>query len=408
VTFYVQKDLATGPIRFGVSPRKTVDVIDQDSSLSTGGSGQFLRRRTPAFYFADERPIGAPTVPTKASISSTPFWTSLRPDGTRRGYVFLGLLIAGALLVLLGFSVVMRKGPQGWIEVVLGTAMIATPIVKTAQKRKQLREQEERERAEREETERRHREMLASYTAALERLRREPTDAALEELARARDAIELPYDLWSPAAKRTVLDIGFHALERLTPVHAQEIGELMDRASAAAGLSAEDETATKHDLYSTVVWHLLADDRLGDAQADQLRTLRGGLGIWERDAPVETKAGDAFQRLRGVNREKLPRAPCPFPLEFHEYCIHSTRGRYDRTEGTVGITNRRLVLAAKKLQDVPLMKIDDVEVDVDRNRIIVRTAKPMKPIELEVEDPIYTAALLDLATTIDERPRSFA
>lgn len=408
MTFYIQKELAAGPIRFGVSPRRTLEGIDADASLSTGPTGQFLRKGTQGYYFADERRFGAPTVPATPSVTTIPFLESLRPDGTRQGYVFLALMVFGALLVLLGLLVVMRKGPQGWIEVILGAGMIAVPIVKTAQRRKQLREQEERERAEREETERRHREMLASYTAALEKLRKEQTDAVFEEVTRAREATELPYAIWSPLAKRTILDIGFQALDRLTPERAREIGDLLHRASVAAGLTPADEAAVKRDLYSTVLWHLLADDRLGEAQSRRLRTLRDGLGIPADGAPHETTAGEAFQRLRGVSNDKLPRAQCPFPLEFGEYCIHATKGKVAETETTVGITNRRLVLAGKKVRDVELMKIDDVEVDIDRNRVIVRTAKPVKPVELELDDPIYTAALLDLATTIDERPRSFA
>jgi antitoxin (DNA-binding transcriptional repressor) of toxin-antitoxin stability system len=76
---------------------------------------------------------------------------------------------------------------------------------------------------------------------------------------------------------------------------------------------------------------------------------------------------------------------------------------------TVYITNRRVVVAAKKNKhDIPLGKIDDVEVDADPNVLTIRTARALKDVELQLDDPIYAAALLDIATTLDERPRGFS
>src|SRR5437588_5215987 len=143
MTFFVEKKLALGPIRFGVSPRQLAEKIDRDDSLSTGASGEFVRRGTQGFFFEDRTSIDQPTLPAVRSISATPFWTSLKPDGTPRSYGFLALLGFGALFFLIGLAVVARKGPQGWVEVILGLAMITTPIALTAQKRKKIQEQEE-------------------------------------------------------------------------------------------------------------------------------------------------------------------------------------------------------------------------------------------------------------------------
>src|SRR5439155_24006047 len=128
------------------------------------------------------------TLAVKPSISSTAFWTSLNTDGTPRRYGFLALLAFGALFVLIGLAVIARKGPQGWVEVILGLAMIATPIVLTAQERQKIREQEELARAEREAIEKRNREMLAAYTIALEKARNERNEQALAELEHERQA----------------------------------------------------------------------------------------------------------------------------------------------------------------------------------------------------------------------------
>lgn len=416
MTFYVQKSLAHGPIRFGVSPRLTLDDIDSDSGLSTGKSGEFLRRRTQGFFIADTRPIGAAVIPTEPSISRTPFWTSLRGEGAR-GIGYLALMTLGTIFLLLGFGVVVRHAAHrgaGWFEMILGAVMIAVPIVLTARKRQQIRQEEEKARAEREEREARHRAMLESYTAALTRLRENPNDENLAAAARERQALDLPYEIWAPLARRTVLQIGFAELARLSPARAREAAALISRAATATGVSDSDQIDTTVDLYRIFVWHLLADDRLGRAQSAQLSMLRQGLGIAEKDVSAETEAVEEFRRLQGIGLQNLPRTSCSIPLKFHEYCIHGTRGTLLNQKGvalgtgSLAVTNKRVFIDVRKGIEIELTQIDDIEVDVDANLLTIHAARPKKPVVMRVEQPIYTAALIDLATAIDERPKGFA
>lgn len=426
MTFHVRKALPNGRIRFGIAPRSRLAEIDDRPELSTGGRGEFLRRRTSGFYFTDNRAaVDAPRLPENEGIAATPFVRSLF-DGTRRGWLFLGLAASGLLLILLGFAVVARKGPQGWVEVILGLALIAVPIVLTARTRRQIRDEEERERRAREDEEKRHRALLASYTTALERLRQSPGRNTLEAAAREREKLTVPYDVWSRYARRTTLDIAFEAFGRLTAAGARELGELVTRVAHAAGLAPADELGVRLDLCRTAVWHLLADDRYGEAQAAELRKLREGLGIGEEDMPLEARSIEELDRLRGIARATLPKLPgADLPLGFHEYCIHETRGSvlrkvWERVHGRpiarlvpdqscrLFVTNKRIVIAAKKTLEIPLAKVDDVEVDADANVLTVRTARTMRDAELQVEDPLYTAALIDIATTLDDRPRDFA
>ncbi|MEA2569066.1 MAG: hypothetical protein QOI24_1067 [Acidobacteriota bacterium] len=424
MTFYVQRQLATGPIRFGVSPRKPSESIDDDTSLSTGASGEFIRHRE-LFFSADTLRVGEAVLPKSASISSTPFLSSLKPDGTPRGYGFLALMIAGALLVLLGFGVVANKGSQGWVEVILGVIMIAVPIVLTAQRRKQLHEQEERERAEREATEKRNREMLAAYSSALERARHDPSSATLDELRRERAALTLSYEIWRAVARQTILRIGFEALAKLSPAGAAEVAKRMDEASEAAGLNEEDRIEVKRDLYRVALWHLLADDRLGATQDEQLSAIRGGFGIADADVPADLGAVSEFLRLRGIAPATLPRRDCRVKLAFQEFCIHETTGatmkfarakKKSATPGrwvkerdcTLTITSRRLIITTNKQTELPLSFVDDVMVNVDTNVMTIHTGNVKKPIHLQVADPIYTANLIDIAAGIDPRPKGFA
>ena len=388
MTFFVRKRLALGPIRFGVLPRQRVEAIDDDSALSTGAGGEFVRRGgRHGFFFGDTTRFDAPSLPVAKSISSMPFWLSLKPH-----LAFLALIAFGAVLVLLGLAVVARKGPQGWFEILLGLAMIGTPIALTAQERKVLREKEERERAEREAIDKRNRELLAAYTAALDRIGRERMPESLEALAREREALTLPDEIWVPAARRTALLIGF---EELAKHDASKAARVVDDVSRAAGLTGDDAAAIKADIYRTVLWHLLADDRVGEAQEARLRALAEALGY-----SGDESAAEQFRRLRGVTAKSLPQATSPVPLGFHERAVHHNNALI--------ITNRRLMVLGKKQIDVPLPQLNDIDVDVDENLLTIDNATTKKPIVVSVDDPIYTAALLELAAGLDQRPKGFA
>ncbi len=390
MSFYVQKRLALGPIRFGVQSRRPVTAIDDDPSLSTGTRGEFLRRHLQDFFFADNtRAAGPAILPTARSVASTPFLDSLKPDGTRRGWGFLALLLFGALFVLLGLLVLARKGPAGWVEVFLGLAMIATPIVLTAQRRRQLREKEARERAEREAIEARNRKMLAAYSAALERIRTDRSDDALAALERERRELTLPYEIWSAAARDTILRTGFDELAKNGPAAAR----IIDRAAAAAGLTADDTGNLKRDVYNTFVWHLLADDRLGPAQETQLASFREALGV---DGGDDTNV-EQFRRLRQLDIQNAPKVTCSIELAFREYCILQTDG--------LAVTNRRIVVQEKKPLSIELPKIDEVSVDADEGTVVIRSA--VKFLRLPVAEPILTAAMVELAGALETKPKGF-
>lgn len=396
MTFFVEKKLALGPIRFSAGRRRTADTIDDNPELSTGPGGEFVRRRKEGFYFGGHDKVQAATLPQLPSIRSTPFLDSLTQ---RRGLVIVAAI--GALLVLLGLAVLATKGAQGLVEVILGLAMIGIPMFLTAQDRKRIQAEEDRKRTEREAAETRNREMLAAYTAALERVRTDRGDDALQKLVEEHP--DLPYNVWVPLARRTVLLIGFEELAKRGIAGSREVADVMDRVSRSAGLTPEHATATKVDLYSALVWHLLADDRWGKTQQEQLATIRKNFGISESDIADEAHAIDQLDRLRGVTTNNLPREQCTTQLGFKEYCVHQAQS----DQGMLHVTSKQLIVDAKKKQQHALSSLDEVTVFPDDRSIATRDSATKKMLRFVVEHPLYTAAMIDLASSIDERPRSF-
>ena len=53
-------------------------------------------------------------------------------------------------------------------------------------------------------------------------------------------------------------------------------------------------------------------------------------------------------------------------------------------------------------------KIDDIYVDADQHACSMRSPELKRTLEFRAGEPIYLAAMLDLATRLDDRPKSFA
>lgn len=408
MSFTVQKSLGNSLFRFAVSRRRELSSIDSAPELSTSPTGEFTRHRPEIFYSADLRAIRSPALPPLRSVAATPFWTSFH-DGTQRGWAMLGSMAVGLLFVLFGLAVVMGKGSQGWIVVILGLVLLGIPIFLASQKRRAIRQREEQNRREREEREARNAELLGAFATALEKLREDPSDAALEHVLRENEKLDLPYAIWADTAIGTVLHVGFSTLAKVGPERAAEVAALMDRSSAAAGLINEDARGVKHAIYSTVLWHLLADDRLGQTQTALVRAIQNGFAIKDEEVPIDTSSEAQFNRLRGIDHRNAPRCETQIPLGMNEHCMYSVplRGAEGAPASTLYITNKRVIVEGDKRLDAPVRTIDDLFVDADSGRVVIRASALKKALDFHAEEPIYLAAMIDLATRLDDRPKSF-
>lgn len=410
MSFRIQKSLGNSFFQFAVGRRRDFPSIDNDQEMSTGSAGEFIRHRPEIFYSADIRTIHTPEVPTPRTVSSTPFWGSLI-DGTPRGWGMLGVMALGGLLILLGLANIANgnKGGGGFL-VVVGLILIAVPILLTSAKRRSIHLQEEKIRKERHDRDERDRQLLAAYTTSLEKLRDDPSDETLKYVQRENEKLDLPYAVWADAAIGTVLYVGFSTLARVGPDRSADVADLMDRSSTAAGLIAEDARGVKHALYSTILWHFIADDRLGEEQTRIVRKIQEGFRIKDEDVPSDTASEAQFNRLRGIDHRNAPRCETPIPLRMNEYCMYTAEVRVGAGGTTpIFITNKRLIVGSgKNVTEVEVPKIDQVVADADTSVVSVRAAELKRPLEISAGEPIYLAAILDLASRLDDRPKSFA
>lgn len=408
MAFSVQKVLATGLFRFTVRRRRELSSIDDDVSLSTGNSGEFIRHRDEVFYSADHRPIRRPELPKPRSISSTPFWRSV-VDGTPRGWGFVAMMIFGALLILLGFANVINGNGAGWMLVILGLGIGVTPLLLTANKRRIVRAEQTRREKEHAEQYARDQQLVAAYAASLDALRDNVNDETLASVRREREKLDLPYSIWGDAARSTVLQVGFKELASVGTARSAEVAALMDRASSAAGLVQEDAAGVKYALYSTILWHFIADDRLGTAQKKVVREIQKGFAIKDEDVPVDTSSEAQFDNLRGIDHRNVPRCQASVQLQHHEYCIHAASAELFGTAGAANavVTNKRLIVQTAKPEEIAIPNVDEIEVDADASTVTVHASGRKRALVFKTAEPIFFASLLSLATTLDERPKGF-
>jgi hypothetical protein len=405
--FYVRKMLPSGLVRFGVAERAAEVPASGSEMFSTGPAGEYLRRSQGGLYFAEER--------GEAPAQLMPSEWSIR----RRSSLSIGakiLIGVGALILLLGILLLANKGdPIAWIEIVLGLAMIGTPIVRTARLRRELRAQAERERVEREETEKRNREIVGEFAQLLEALRSDHGPAALQRVRAARQGRDIPYQAVAPMARQTARLVGFEILSGFPTLDADGVAREMESMLDAIGLQDEDRRLVQRHLWQKLVWHLLADDRMGDGHREPLERLRKALNIEPAEIQKDGEAIRQFSYLRGLTVPNLPRVDSPVPLKFQEVCHHRTRGEllkmgrrgqwHSSGERTVVVTSRRVVVANQKLIDLRFEEIFELEVDADLNLLTIVTGDQDKIHTVRISDPIYTAGVIAIASKTPRKPK---
>src|SRR5688572_24574835 len=111
MTFFVEKRLAVGRIRFGVAPHDAA-LVDGDVAFSTGPNGEFVRRHSEGYFLGDTPHFDGTTPALETnSLARIPFWAALKPEGTAKSWAILALLPLGLLLLLLGLAALFSNAP---------------------------------------------------------------------------------------------------------------------------------------------------------------------------------------------------------------------------------------------------------------------------------------------------------
>lgn len=399
--FYVRRTIGPTRIRFGVNVLDPLETGgDGDGFWSTGGAGEFRRHGAPGLYYTESEATGPAAIEAQRDerklfdFRAFPTW-------------MLGLMAGGMLFFVIGLLVVFRKGPQGWIEVILGAGMIAAPFIITAKQRRDARIAAEKERLARAEEEERRRKIVGEFAAQVERLHADVSDQELENIRKTRTKREIPLEAFAHLADAALLRIGFALLvERGLPPG--EVSVRLKHVAKALGLPDEHVAELRTQIYQKLVWQLLADRRLTPEHRARLDEIRRGIGV-NGAAEREASAMAQFEKVESLDPRKPPKLlenPSVRPIErgIHETPATILRGKNEEP-GSLLITSRRVALRGKKEVEIPVDYIFDIEVDADRNLLrIVANDRKEKVHEVVLDDPIYAAALVQIAAAMPKKP----
>ncbi|MEO8217845.1 MAG: hypothetical protein ABI718_12250 [Acidobacteriota bacterium] len=420
MAFYVSRKLSRGPIRFSVDHRRPWNAGDgvDDLRLSTGTDGQFLRLGDEGLYFSESVERGELQL-EPIEHESTSLWSWIRPERNLAGVLSATSIAIGLVLTFLGIAVLMSKGGAAAIfEIAVGLALIIAPVTITAQKNRIRRAREEKEREERRAIEERNREIAGEFAEQLKTIPEKHDPTTLNDLRAERASKEIPYDAVSLLARAAVLGAAFDSLRHYEAAGPRGIASGIDEVSNAVGLNPDDTMQTKIGFFQTLVWHLLADDRMHEGQERRLTELREALGLQPADVEKETRAIREFQHLRGVRADSLPVTDATVPLKFQEICFESTIGKLLRNvarrrraapvwreagDASVHVTSKRTLITTKKTIDIPRADLFELEVDYDRGILSMSTGEP-KRYDLELPEPIFTAAIADISRKLRDKP----
>lgn len=429
MSFDVYKYLRPGFIRFRVDPKNIEPADDDSTAFSTGPRGEFRGLRRSGLVF--DEPVGATGAAALGSVRS--------PDSTSRfqrifqtgespssAIITFAINVVGLILLILGALVLVFKGPQGWVEIVLGILLIAGPYVLAAKRRRDQRVRMERERRAREEEERALQEKLGEITRLLDSVEILPDEAGIERLRRDRATHDVPYEALAPRGRQAVMRAAFAGIND-SSVTSADLGRRVDALCAALGLAHDDVRSVKQSICRRLAWHLIADDRMTPAMQSHLRNVARDLGLGAADFGAEWSAADEFRRMSSVSFGSLPRKTGPIELRFGEVVHHRSGGmimkpsevrpRIDSDvkledeswledgRGELWVTSKGIKLVGERTVDFDYGELRGIEIDGDHG-VLVLSYEERKSVAIQLSDPYFSAAVIDFASEAD-RPKLF-
>lgn len=430
MSFDVYKHLRPGFIRFRIDPQNITDPDPGDIGFSTGSRGEFRARHSRGMVF--DEPVSATTGGSSmGSRSFIPegrierwFRTGESPMST---WITLGCVVLGLILVLLGVLVLAFKGAAGWIEIILGIALISGPYLLAAKQRRDRRVRLEKEQSAREAEEKALRERVGEMTKLLDSIDKLPDDAAIDAIARERRRHDLPWDVYGTLARRAVMRAGFEGLSGSSDASIDDVGRRIDRLCAAVGLPHDDTHAVKQRICRRLAWHLIADGRMTPHMQQRLNLVAEAMGLRATDFGAETAVAEELRRSRGLTFRNLPKKTAGIELRFGEVLHHRSSGVWMKPSAVrpsveseykvenegwfpearcdVWITSKAVRITGERQAEVEYPRLMGIEIDADANVLVLSVAEK-KNISVEISDPYLAATIIDFASEAD-RPKLF-
>ncbi|HEY8468290.1 MAG TPA: DUF4236 domain-containing protein [Longimicrobiales bacterium] len=191
---------------------------------------------------------------------------------------------------------------------------------------------------------------------------------------------------------------------------------LLEQLETELGLDPGFSHAARVDAFRGVWLQAVADHDLTEAEEQALAELRRALRVGDDDVAAELAVLRRLAGLRRIREGELPVVEPGIALPEGETChfaaearllkernlhrfqragqAYRVRGLVTDREGTLLITNRRLLFVHGGTTSVPLDRILDVDVDLDRNLLSIARDGAKTPLLITTPDAVRAGAVL--------------
>jgi len=198
---------------------------------------------------------------------------------------------------------------------------------------------------------------------------------------------------------------------RTTPEELQ----LLDQAERLLELPPEFIAGVRADAFRAAYLEAVADHDLSASEERALHHIRQELGIPDEEIARELETVQRLREVRKIREGSLPVVQPGAPLRQSETCHdesparllkeknlksfqragqrYKVRGLVIDKEGTLFITNKRLLLVHRGTTSIRLNKILDLEVDYDQNLLMITKDGRRSPVMITTPDAMKSAAI---------------
>jgi hypothetical protein len=227
----------------------------------------------------------------------------------------------------------------------------------------------------------------------------------------------LPNDDGVYYARRAVLDLLSNIVDdrRVTQ---QEL-QILEDAAQLLSVDRDFLAQAKVDVFKATYLEVLADAELSEDEEAALNHIREQLQIFEESLADELRVVSRLSQIRRIREGELPTITPSKPLQKSELCHYETKGRMLKEknlrsfqsdgqkyrirglvvdkEGTLYVTNKRLLLVHTGTSSIRYDKIIDLEVDYDQSLLRIVKDGSQTPVLVTVPDAMTAGAILAAA-----------
>jgi hypothetical protein len=173
---------------------------------------------------------------------------------------------------------------------------------------------------------------------------------------------------------------------------------------------------SKKELFILYYYDAIADHRITENELSSIKNIIDGLGLDKTAVIDEMKTIQEILRAQNLTLPLKPINSVSIKIQKNEIPYYSGNGKilsrkkskngsddkYEytiRREGDYVITDKRILVVNDGSSTVNLKEVLDVDVDIDRQMIVISKSNSSTPVFIQTKDAIYTAKIIDLLTS---------